>query len=106
MRHITNCYTGWKMSVRKRKWTTRAGEAKEAWIVDYADAKGERHIETFERKKDADKRHDDVRVDVRKGTHTPINKSITVEKAAQDWLKYVELDGREATTVEQYTTHV
>jgi integrase len=94
------------MSVRKRKWTTKTGEAKEAWVVDYADAKGERHIETFAKKKDADKRHDDVRVDVRKGTHTPINKSVTVEKAAQDWLKYVELEGREATTVEQYTTHV
>ena len=94
------------MSVRKRKWMTSAGEAKEAWIVDYADAKGERHIETFAKKKDADKRHDDVRVDVRKGVHTPVNKSISVEKAAQDWLKYVELEGREATTVEQYRTHV
>src|ERR1700733_13297440 len=94
------------MSVRKRKWTTTTGEAKEAWIVDYVDAKGERHIETFAKKKDADGRHDAVRVDVRKGTHTPVNKSATVEKAAQDWLRYVELEGREATTVEQYTTHV
>jgi integrase len=94
------------MSVRKRKWTTKAGEAREVWIVDYADAKGERHIETFAKKKDADKRHDDVRVDVRKGVHTPVNKSITVEKAAQDWIKYIELEGREATTVEQYQTHM
>ena len=94
------------MSVRKRRWATAAGEAKEAWIVDYADAKGERHIETFAKKKDADKRHDEVRTDVRKGVHTPINKSITIEKAAADWLKYVELEGREATTVEQYRTHV
>ena len=42
------------MSVRKRKWTTRNGEAKEAWIVDYFDQEGDRHIQTFERKKDAD----------------------------------------------------
>jgi hypothetical protein len=41
------------MSVRKRKWTTRSGETKEAWIVDYSQD-GERHIETFKRKKDAD----------------------------------------------------
>jgi integrase len=94
------------MSVRKRRWTTRTGEFKEAWIVDYTDAKGERHIETFAKKKDADQRHDDVRVDVRKGVHTPVNKSITVEKAAQDWIKYIELEGREATTVEQYRTHM
>ena len=31
------------MSVRKRVWTTRKGERKEAWIVDYA-VSGERHI--------------------------------------------------------------
>jgi hypothetical protein len=43
------------MSVRKRQWTTRKGEQKEAWIVDYA-VNGSRHIETFGRKKDADAR--------------------------------------------------
>ena len=42
------------MSVRKRGWRTSKGEAKEAWIVDYVDQQGDRHIETFERKKDAD----------------------------------------------------
>jgi integrase len=93
------------MSVRKRKWATKTGEARESWIVDYTDSKGSRHIETFARKKDADGRHDAVRVDVRKGVHTPVNKSATVEKAAHDWLKYVELEGREATTVEQYKAH-
>ena len=42
------------MSVRSESWTTKRGEAKEAWIVDYVDGKGERHIKTFARKKDAD----------------------------------------------------
>jgi hypothetical protein len=42
------------MSVRKRQWKTRSGEQREAWVVDYFDADGDRHIETFERKKDAD----------------------------------------------------
>ena len=42
------------MSVRKRTWRTRTGEAKEAWIVDYTDQQGARHIHTFARKKDAD----------------------------------------------------
>lgn len=94
------------MSVRKRKWTTRSGEAKEAWIVDYVDQKGERHIETFAKKADAAHRHAMVRVDVSKGVHTPANKSITVAQAAGDWLKYVELEGREQSTVEQYQQHV
>jgi integrase len=33
------------MSVRKRKWVTRKGEPKEAWIIDYTDQDGDRHIE-------------------------------------------------------------
>ena len=35
------------MSVRKRVWTTRKGETKEAWIVDYVDQQGDRHIHTL-----------------------------------------------------------
>ena len=94
------------MSVRKRKWTTRSGEAKEAWIVDYVDQQGERHIKTFDKKKDADSFRDSVGVDVREGVHTPENKSITVAQAADDWLAYVELEGRERSTVTQYRQHV
>ena len=92
------------MSVRKRKWTTRSGETKEAWIVDYTQD-GERHIETFKRKKDADAYAQQVGVDIRAGTHTPVSKSITVAQAAEDWIKSVELDGREASTLAQYRQH-
>src|SRR5262249_49226481 len=52
------------MSVRKREWTTSRGERKEAWIVDYADAQGDRHIATFERKKAAETFQATVKVDV------------------------------------------
>jgi hypothetical protein len=55
------------MSVRKRKWTTRSGEMKEAWIVDYAQD-GHRHIETFKRKKDADDYANKIGVDIKSGT--------------------------------------
>ena len=92
------------LSVRRRKWTGPNGEIKEAWVVDYTDPKG-RHIETFDRKKDADERHAEIRVDVRKGIHTARSKSITVAQAAEDWIKAVELDGREASTVAQYRQH-
>jgi integrase len=94
------------MSVRKRVWTTRLGEQKEAWIVDYTDADGDRHIETYERKKEAEARHDKVRVDVRYGTHTAPSKSVTVEEAADGWIKWVEAEGRERATVRQYRQHV
>jgi len=104
LRHITNYCTGRAMSVRKRKWTTGSGEVKEAWIVDYT-ADGKRHIETFKKKKDADAYAQQVGVDIRAGTHTPVSKSITVAQAAQDWIKSVELDGREASTLAQYRQH-
>jgi integrase len=89
------------MSVRKRKWITRKGEEKEVWVVDYA-VNGSRHIETFARKKDADAREAQVSVDVEKGIHTAASKSITVAKAAEDWISYVRGEGRERSTVERY----
>jgi integrase len=93
------------MSVRKRKWTTRKGEEKEAWLVDYVDQDGDRHIQTFARKKDADQYHATVKVDVRHGVHSAPNKSITVAQAAKDWIKSVALEGREASTLAQYRQH-
>ena len=61
----------------------RRGKRK-AWIVDYADGSGERHIQTFSRKKDADDYHATVKVDVRKGLHTAPSRSVTVAEAAED----------------------
>ena len=94
------------MSVRKRTWTTRKGEQKESWIVDYVDQGGARHIQTFERKKDADDYHAKVKVDVHKGMHTAPSKSITVAEAGEAWIKRVEAEGRERGTLLQYRQHV
>jgi integrase len=94
------------MSVRKRKWTTRRGEAKEAWVVDYTDGQGDRHIETFERKKDADARHAAVTVEVDRGIHTAKGRSITLAAAAEDWIKFVMLEKREPATIAGYRQHV
>jgi integrase len=94
------------MSVRKRTWTTRRGERKEAWIADYVDQDGDRHIETFDRKKDADAHHAAVRVDVGKGEHIAPSKSETLAEAAERWVKRVEAEGRERSTIRQYRQHV
>jgi integrase len=74
------------MAVRKRVWTTRRGEQREAWIVDYA-VNGSRHIETFERKKDADAREAEVTVNVGKGIHIAPSKTPTVREAGKLWLE-------------------
>ena len=94
------------MSVRKRKWVTRLGEAKEAWIVDYTDQQGDRHIRTFARKKEADDYRATVKLDVRAGTHVAPSKSVTVAVAADRWLNRVEAEGRERGTLAQYRQHV
>lgn len=94
------------MAVRKRVWRTKAGERREAWIVDYVDQQGDRHIETFSRKKDADDRHATVRVNVRQGVHTAHSKSLTVAEAAENWIAGAELRKLERTTVRQYRQHV
>jgi integrase len=94
------------MSVRKRSWKTRESEAKEAWIVDYVDQHGGRHIKTFARKKDADRYHAVVAVDVRAGTHTADGQSITIAQAGRLWIESGEAAGLERTTLEQYRQHL
>ena len=91
------------MSVRKRVWTTRKGEQKEAWIVDYTDQHGKRQIRTFHRKKDADDYKATVRVNVRAGVHT--SSKVTVEEVARKWLADAE-DRLEPSTVESYRQHL
>src|SRR5262249_27355282 len=92
------------MSVRKRAWITRQGESREAWIVDYSDQQGGRHIQTFDRKKDADEYHDKVRVNVRAGVHTSSKE--TVAEAGKEWIATCEADGLEAATLESYRQHL
>ena len=45
------------MSVRKRTWKSPSGEMREAWVVDYVDQHGDRHLKTFAKKRDADAHH-------------------------------------------------
>jgi integrase len=92
------------MSVRKRKWTTRLGEQREAWVVDYVDAEGKQRLRTFKRQRDAHKHHATIKVELAKGIHTAHGR--TVAQAAKDWLAFVELEKRERSTLDQYRQHV
>jgi integrase len=92
------------MSVRKREWVTRKGEAREAFIVDYVDQEGNRHIRTFDRKGDATDYSATVKVAIRQGVHS--NSKLTVAEAAEAWIKRVEADGAERTTIRQYRQHI
>jgi integrase len=63
-------------------------------------------LKTFAKKKAADAFHASVRVDVASGIHTPASRSLTVEKAAEQWLEYLKVEGRERTTIESYQSHL
>jgi integrase len=93
------------MSVRKRTWTNADGP-QEAWIVDYVDQHGKRHIKTFAKKKQADAHHATVTIQVRQGTHTADSESITVEEAGKLWIATAEQNGLERSTREQYGQHL
>jgi integrase len=108
------------MSVRKRTWVTRKGETKEAWIADFTDGTGQRHIRTFPIKKGspgspkkmADAYEASVAVAVNTGTHVALDGQTTIADAAEKWIKRVEANGMrndgpaERATVRQYRQHV
>jgi integrase len=94
------------MSVRRRSWKTGKGESRDAWIVAYTDQAGTRRIATFAKKRDAEAYEAQVQTEVRAGVHTAVGASITVSEAAEDWLRRIELEGRERVTVNTYRGHV
>ncbi|MBB3610984.1 site-specific integrase [Rhizobium sp. BK602] len=94
------------MSVRKRTWTTPKGEEKSAWVVDYSDQQGKRHLKTFAKKKEADQFAATATVEVREGTHVADSDSVTVEKAAEFWMKDGKRQGLERSTLDQRRQHI
>jgi integrase len=92
-------------SIRKRTWKS-GGETKTAWIADYFDQEGKRHIKTHPTKKTATAWLVTAQGEVARGVHTPENTSITVAEAAKRWIETGELEKLERSTLRQYGNHV
>jgi integrase len=98
------------MSVRTHTWTTKSGETRQAYLVQYSTAeldkrgKRKRHVKFFDLKKDANAFHAQVRVDIGKGVHVPASKSITIEAAGRNWID--SCGDLERTTVDGYLQHL
>jgi integrase len=88
------------MSVRKRTWTTPAGEAKAAWVVDYTPPGQKRTLKTFDRKRDADAFNSKMREEVRQGIHS--SGPTTVGEAGEKWLQSCEANKLERATLADY----
>jgi integrase len=92
-------------SIRKRTWET-GGEARTAWVADYNDQGGKRHLKTFATKKAADAWLVGARGEVQRGTHTADSGSITIAEAGAIWCQRGELEGLERSTLEERRWHV
>jgi integrase len=92
-------------SIRKRNWTNAKGE-QTAWVADYFDQAGKRHIKTCGTKKEAAAWLVNAQGEVVRGVHTAENASITVAEAAELWIGKSELENLERSTLRQYRNHV
>jgi integrase len=92
-------------TIRKRSWKS-GSETKAAWVCDYSDQKGERHIKTFKTRKEADGWLVQARHQVASGTHLPETTSPTVAQAAERWLASAAARGLERTTLDGYRQHI
>jgi integrase len=92
-------------SIRKRRWRNASGEHT-AYILDYTDRDGSRHIKTFELKRDAEAERTRITGEVAAGTQTPPSRSTTIVAAGADWIAQAETDNLERATVRQYRQHL
>ena len=81
-------------SIRKRTWKTEIGEAKSAWVVDYADSRGDRQRRHFPNKKVADAFRIQIEGQMQAGTYRPDADKLTVRKVCESFLEHC--DGRNA----------
>src|SRR5262249_43093955 len=93
------------MSIRKRKWASRGAE-RTAWVVDYVDSAGGRRLRTFETKREAEEWSVTARDEVRRGVHTPMSASITVQEATGRWIANCEAEKLELSTIKQRWQHL
>jgi integrase len=77
-----------------------------AWIVDYRDLKGDRTMQTFATKKEADAFNVDMKAEMRDGTHTSRAKSVTIAEAGALWLATAEASALERATIVDYKRHL
>jgi integrase len=94
------------MSIRKRKWVTKGGAAREAWVVDYVDQHGDRHMKAFSLHRAATAWDTQAKHEVAAGTHSPPTGSTTVAEAFQLWIENCVNEGLEYGTIRQRRQHL
>jgi integrase len=97
-------------TIRKRTWTTKAGEKRSAWVLSYVDREGRQHRPQFPTKRDADDERIRIEGELVQGVHVPDRASATVHDVAKAFLKdfatLVKAKKRERSTLRAYSQHV
>jgi integrase len=75
-------------SVRRRTWETASGEAKAAWVVDYADSRGVRQRKHFLQKKTADAFRIHIEGQIQTGTYRPNADRVAVKEVCESFLEH------------------
>jgi integrase len=92
------------MAIRKRRWDVRGSE-RHAWVVDYLDQSGTRHIKTFKTKRAAEAWSIEALHEVKQGVHTAASASLTIVATWELWLAHCEA-ALERSTVKQRREHL
>lgn len=97
------------MAIRKRQWTS-GGATREAWVYDFRDQHGQRHIKTFRTKKAAEDERTRTEPKVKNRTFLAESDSGTVKDAVDSWIEACRRgrDGRdpvEPHTLRSYEGH-
>lgn len=92
-------------SVRKKKRAYK-GKFYHEWVIDYNDAAGKRCTETRKTKGAAEARLDEIKREMRDGTHVTHRDGISVKEAGEAWIKACDADGLERSTLDQYRQHL
>jgi integrase len=74
--------------VRRRTWTSKQGETKTAWLVDYTDSRGNRHRKHFFSKKAADVFRVHVEGQMQAGTYRSDAERVTVKELCDSFLEH------------------
>lgn len=89
-------------TVTKRKWKTKKGEAREAWVLAFTDANGGRIKQQFPTKRLADAKRVEVEGQVATGSFRAAATRATVSDACEEYLKHLQArhlrDARVTTT--------
>jgi hypothetical protein len=75
-------------SVRRRIWKTARGETKAAWVVDYADSRGDRQRKHYLSKKAADAFRIQVEGQMQAGTYRSDADKVTVKEVCECFLEH------------------